>query len=109
MTGNPDLQAEHYRRIRQNPRFAALTRTRSRISWWLTAVVLAGYFLFMAIAAGRPELLHLPLYPGSHLSLGIPLGTLLLLVSWLLTGWYVHRANRHFDRLSDSIIQESQA
>ncbi|MGE8409169.1 MAG: DUF485 domain-containing protein [Pseudomonas sp.] len=108
MTCMPDPLAEHYRRIRQNPKFIALARTRSRTSWWLSALVLAGYFLFMGIAAVRPDLLHQPLYPGSHLSLGFPLGTLLLLVSWLLTGWYVHRANHHFDRLGDSIIKESQ-
>ncbi|MDH4582819.1 DUF485 domain-containing protein [Pseudomonas sp. BN415] len=104
----PDPHAEHYRRIRQNPKFIELTRTRSRTSWLLSALVLAGYFLFMGVAAMRPELLQQPLYPGSHLSMGIPLGTLLLLTTWLLTGWYVHRANKHFDRLGDSIITESQ-
>lgn len=108
MTCMPDPHAEHYRRIRQNPKFIALTRTRSRTSWWLSALVLAGYFLFMGVAAIRPELLHQPLYPDSHLSMGIPLGTLLLLATWLLTGWYVHRANSHFDRLGDSIVKESQ-
>ncbi len=108
MTCMPDPHTEHYRRIRQNPKFIELTRTRSRTSWLLSALVLAGYFLFMGVAAMRPELLQQPIYPGSHLSMGIPLGTLLLLATWLLTGWYVHRANNHFDRLGDSIITESQ-
>ncbi|MCY1446266.1 Inner membrane protein YjcH [compost metagenome] len=63
----------------------------------------------MALAACRPDLLHLPLYPGSHLSLGLPLGALLILACWLLTGWYVHRANTHYDSLSEQIVKESQA
>ncbi|MNY62429.1 Inner membrane protein YjcH [compost metagenome] len=54
-------------------------------------------------------MLHLPLYPGSHLSLGLPLGALLIIVTWLLTGWYVHRANTRYDTLSEQIIKESQA
>ena len=109
MSSTPEDQSEHYRRIRQNPRFIALTRSRARTSWWLTLSVLASYFLFMGVAAIRPDLLHRPLYAGSHLSLGIPLGALLILVTWILTGWYVHRANTHFDRLGNSIIEESQA
>ncbi len=100
--------ADHYRRIRQDPRFIELSRARSRTSWWLSLAVLSSYFLYMGIAAVRPDLLHLPLYPGSHLSLGIPLGALLIVAGWLLTGWYVRRANRHYDELSEHIIQESQ-
>lgn len=105
----PDPLAEHYRRIHQNPRFQALTRARTRISWRLSAVVLAAYFLFMGVAALQPQFLHQQLYPGSHLSLGLPLGALLLLLSWLLTAWYVHRANNHFDRIAASIVKENQA
>ncbi|MFK8333023.1 DUF485 domain-containing protein [Pseudomonas sp. BJa5] len=103
-----DTPVEHYRRIRENPRYIALARARSRLTWWLSALVLASYFLFMGVAAARPDLLHLPLYPGSHLSLGIPLATLLIVVAWLLTAWYVHRANSHFDHVSASIVKESQ-
>lgn len=104
-----DPPVEHYRRIRENPRYIALARARSRLTWRLSILVLAGYFLFMGVAAVRPDLLHLPLYQGSHLSLGIPLATLLIVIAWLLTAWYVHRANTHFDRLSASIVKESQA
>ncbi|MFD2643641.1 DUF485 domain-containing protein [Pseudomonas japonica] len=109
MTRTSDPHVEHYQRIRQNPRFLALSRARSRTSWRLSAVVLAAYFLFMGVAAVNPQFLHQPLFPGSHLSLGLPLGALLLLASWLLTAWYVHRANQHFDPIGASIIEESQA
>ncbi|BAU74661.1 DUF485 domain-containing protein [Metapseudomonas furukawaii] len=109
MSSTPESTADHYQRIRQDPRFIALVRSRSRTSWRLTLLVLATYFLFMGVAAIRPDLLHLPLYPGSHLSLGLPLGALLILITWLLTGWYVHRANTHYDRLGQRIIEESQA
>ncbi|MDH4559096.1 DUF485 domain-containing protein [Pseudomonas sp. BN417] len=109
MSSTTEPHTLHYSRIRQNPRFIALSRSRSRTTWILSALVLAAYFLFMALAACLPEVLHLPLYPGSHLSLGLPLGALLILTTWLLTGWYVHRANTRYDSLSEQIVKESQA
>ncbi|MNF65722.1 Inner membrane protein YjcH [compost metagenome] len=109
MSSTTEPHTHHYSRIRQNPRYIALARARSRTTWILSALVLAAYFLFMALAACRPDLLHLPLYAGSHLSLGLPLGALLILACWLLTGWYVHRANTHYDSLSEQIVKESQA
>lgn len=108
MTNTPDAITEHYRRIRENPHFKTVVQARSRLSWRLSALVLCAYFVFMAIAAGVPALLHAPLYPGSHLSIGIPLASLLIVIPWLLTGWYVHRANSHFDRLIAAISEEQQ-
>ncbi|MCY1278920.1 Inner membrane protein YjcH [compost metagenome] len=109
MSSSAEPHSQHCSRIRQNPRFIALSRSRSRTSWMLSALVLAAYFLFMALAACLPEVLHLPLYPGSHLSLGLPLGAVLILATWLLTGWYVHRANTRYDSLSEQIVKETQA
>jgi uncharacterized membrane protein (DUF485 family) len=109
MSSTTDPHTQQYSRIRQNPRFIALSRSRSRTTWILSALVLSAYFLFMALAACLPEVLHLPLYSGSHLSLGLPLGALLILATWLLTGWYVHRANTRYDTLSEQIVKESQA
>lgn len=106
MSDTAEQLCDHYRRIRKNPRFIVLSRSRSRTSWLLSALVLCAYFVFMAVAACLPEVLHTPLYPGSHLTLGMPLGALIILVSWLLTGWYVHRANTRFDSLSEQIVQE---
>lgn len=101
-------QAEHYQRIRENPGFIALINTRSRLTWGLSALVLCSYFSFMAIAACRPQLLQIPLHQSSHLSSGIPIAILLIVMAWLLTGWYVHRANTHFDKLSAKIVEECQ-
>lgn len=105
-TTHPD--ADQYRRILQNPRFQALVQARSRLTWRLSLLVLGTYFVFMGVAACLPGWLHAPLYRDSHLSLGIALACLLILCAWLLTGWYVHRANSHFDSLSARIVQESQ-
>ena len=36
----------------------------------------------------------------------IPVAGAIILVSWLLTGWYVRTANRDFDRLSSALLEE---
>ncbi|MNE95828.1 Inner membrane protein YjcH [compost metagenome] len=85
-----------------------MARARSRITWLLSALVLAVYALFMALAACLPQVLHVPLYAGSHLTWGFPSGALVILVTWLMTGWYVYRANNLYDNLIEQIVKESK-
>ncbi|BAN47279.1 DUF485 domain-containing protein [Metapseudomonas resinovorans] len=96
-------------RIRSNPKFQRLARQRAVLAWSLSAVVLGVYYLFIMLVAFVPGWLHLPLYEGSHLSRGIPLGAAIIVLSWLLTAWYVRSANTRFDSLSAEILQEAQA
>ncbi|MDH4653700.1 DUF485 domain-containing protein, partial [Pseudomonas sp. BN606] len=79
------------------------------LAWSLSALVLAVYYLFIMLVAFVPGWLHLPLYEGSHLSRGIPLGAAIIVLSWLLTAWYVRHANNRFDALSAEILAEGQA
>ncbi|WP_460419190.1 DUF485 domain-containing protein [Pseudomonas sp. microsymbiont 2] len=108
MNITPPSTTQHAQRILADPRFMVLVQTRSKLTWRLSLVVLCAYFAFMGVAACWPTLLHARLHQGSHLSVGIAVSTLLILSGWLLTGWYVHRANTHFDSLSASIVEESQ-
>lgn len=73
----------------------ALARKRDRIGLTLTAVVVLVYFGFLfAVAFARGSLATL-LVPG--LSLGILVGALVIVVSWLLTWVYVRWANGPYD------------
>ena len=97
---------QRYAQIRSNPRFQELVRRRSRLAWSLTAAVLGGYYLFMLIVAFAPRWLHAPLVDGQQLSIGIPVAGAIILVSWLLTGWYVRSANSKFDALGAQLLEE---
>lgn len=97
---------DSYNQIRCNPKFIALSRSRSKLSWLLTFIVLGTYCAYMLLAAYTPQLLHIPLYLGSHLTVGIPMGTFIIIAAWGLTGWYVHRCNTRFDALNAEIIAE---
>jgi uncharacterized membrane protein (DUF485 family) len=73
----------------------ALARARSRIAGALTVVMIAIYFGFISLIAFNRELLARKIVPG--LSVGILLGALVIVASWLLTWFYVRWANTHYD------------
>jgi uncharacterized membrane protein (DUF485 family) len=72
-----------------------LDAARWRMALGLTAAMVALYFGFIALVAYGREVLAIQLVPG--LSLGILLGALVIVVSWMLTWVYVRWANAHYD------------
>jgi uncharacterized membrane protein (DUF485 family) len=77
-------------------RLTAIARRRWRVSLGLTLAMMVLYFGFILLIAYNKPLLAVPLVPG--LTLGILLGALVIVVSWLLTWVYVRWANLHYDR-----------
>ncbi|HEX7939493.1 MAG TPA: DUF485 domain-containing protein [Gemmatimonadaceae bacterium] len=76
-------------------RLRALARTRGRLATVLTITMIVVYFGFIALIAFDGALLGRKV--GSGLSLGIILGALVIVTSWLLTWFYVRWANTHYD------------
>ncbi|HEX6362815.1 MAG TPA: DUF485 domain-containing protein [Albitalea sp.] len=96
-----------YLQVEKDPAFKQLVEKRGRMALALSAVVLIAYYAFMAVVAFAPKLLGTPLYEGSAWTIGAPIGAALIVVSWLLTGWYVSRANGEFDRLTKEIEERN--
>lgn len=99
--------ADVYRRVENDPVFKELVARRSRLAVTLSAIVLVAYYAFMAVVAFAPEMFGQPLWEGSALTIGAPIGALLIIVSWLLTGLYVSRANGEFDRMTQEIVERN--
>jgi uncharacterized membrane protein (DUF485 family) len=72
-----------------------LDAARWRMALLLTAGVVLLYFGFIALVAYGRHILAIQVVPG--LSLGILLGALVIIGSWLLTWVYVRWANTHYD------------
>jgi CTP:molybdopterin cytidylyltransferase MocA/uncharacterized membrane protein (DUF485 family) len=85
-------------------RIRALAAARWRIAITLTAAMIVIYFGFIGLIAFNRDLLALRI--GRGLSLGILLGALVIVASWLLTWVYVRWANRHYDVALDAIGRE---
>ena len=80
----------------RHARLEALAAARWRVALWLTGVMVALYFGFIALVAFNRPLLATLVAPG--LSLGILLGALVIVGAWLLTWIYVRWANTRYDR-----------
>jgi uncharacterized membrane protein (DUF485 family) len=73
----------------------------------LTATMVVLYFGFVLLVAyGRP-LLAVQMVPG--LTLGILLGALVIVVSWILTLVYVRWAARHYDPRVEALSRGEEA
>jgi uncharacterized membrane protein (DUF485 family) len=79
----------------RDARLRALGAARWRRALWLTAAMIVLYFGFIALIAFDKTLMGRLLAPG--LSLGIVLGALVIVLSWLLTYSYVNWANTYYD------------
>jgi uncharacterized membrane protein (DUF485 family) len=80
---------------------AALDAARWRIALSLTAVAIAIYFGFILLVAYGKPLLGRLIRPG--LSVGIALGSFVIVSSWVLIWIYVRWANRHYDAAIDRL------
>jgi len=73
----------------------AVSAARWRIAASLTIAMMVAYFGFILLVAFNKPLLATAIAPG--LSLGILLGALVIVASWVLTWIYVRWANTHYD------------
>jgi uncharacterized membrane protein (DUF485 family) len=85
----------------RDAKLEALAAARTRVAGALTAAMIAVYFGFILLIAFARPLLATLLAPG--LSLGILLGAVVIVVSWLLTLGYVLWANRRYDAALDEL------
>lgn len=101
------MYADIYNQIKADPEFKALVKKRRKFSLLLTFIILAVYFSFILTIAYAPALFSMPLGEKSVTTVGIPVGIGIILVSFILTGIYVRRANNDFDlileRLKDDL------
>lgn len=79
----------------RHARLKALAAARGRVAAALTAGMVLIYFGFIGLVAFARPVLSRVLVPG--LTLGIALGALVIVASWLLTLWYVRWANLRYD------------
>jgi uncharacterized membrane protein (DUF485 family) len=92
--------------ITAHPRYRELIGARKRFAWTLTAIILFIYYGFILVIAFAPQWLGSPVAAGMTMTVGIPVGILIILSAFILTGIYVARANGQFDRLTKEIQED---
>jgi uncharacterized membrane protein (DUF485 family) len=100
------MQPELAQKIQDSPQFQELVTRRNRLAWSLAIIVLVVYYTYILVIAFNPSVFGTPISSDSVITIGIPIGAGIILMSWLMTGLYVNRANNVYDELTDRIVRE---
>lgn len=103
------MSSAMYERMRSNPKFHQLVKTRGRFAWTLAITVLAAFYGFVMLVAFRGSFLAQPVAEGAALTWGVAFGSTIFVSFWILTALYVRRANTEFDALTEEIVKEARA
>ncbi len=98
-----------YQRIENSAHFRELVEKRQRFAILLSIIMLVIYVGFILLIAFAPGWLGTPLYAGTSVTRGIPIGVGVIVISFVLTAVYVWRANGEFDRLTHAMLREVNA
>lgn len=102
------MTTDSVERIKRHPLYSELVNKRKRFAWILTILMLFIYYGFILLIAFAPQVLAVPLSAGTVTTIGIPVGVVIIISAFVLTGIYVVRANGEFDRLTQSIREDLQ-
>jgi uncharacterized membrane protein (DUF485 family) len=96
------MEQDLVRRIKSDPNYQKLVKTRTSYGWKLTWAVMIMYYGFTALNAFDKEFMASKI-GGGVMSWGVPLGLLVILFTVAVTAIYVRRANDEFDTLTEAI------
>lgn len=102
------MEQDMVRRVKNDPNYQKLVKTRSSYGWKLTWAVMIVYYGFTLLNAFDKPFMASKIGDGV-MSWGVPLGLFVILFTVAVTGIYVRRANREFDALTDAIHKNAAA
>jgi len=92
--------------IQKNPKYQQLVTERRSLGLWLSAAMCVIYFGFILLVAFAPGFLGASL-TGGVTTVGIVVGLAVIVAAFLLTAFYVVRANGTYDALTQDIVREA--
>ena len=94
------------RRIEADPNYQKLVSERKSFGWTLAIITLVLYYGYIAIVAFAPQTIATRVW--GDITIGIIMGVALILLSIILTGIYVLRANSQYDDLTRAIVNAAK-
>ena len=91
-------------KIKNNPSYKELVETRSAYAWKMTIAMLVVYYAFILTIAFAPQVLGTSM--GGVMTIGIPIGIIIIFFSFIMAGLYTRRANSEFDDLTKKVKDE---
>lgn len=96
-----------YEHMRTNPKFQELVTRRGRFAWTLAIIVLTMFYGYVLTIAFNPTALGRPVAEGSMLTIGVAVELFMFIFFWVLTAFYVRRANNEFDAMTQDLIRDA--
>ena len=96
------MNKEIYEKVRNNPKYIELVKKRSSFAWKLSLLILSVYYAFIMAIAFSPDILGKTI-GNSVTTIGMPMGFMIIILCFILTGIYTRRANNEFDKLTNEI------
>jgi uncharacterized membrane protein (DUF485 family) len=107
---HPEL-ADHghvdFRAVQNTTQFQELRRTHRSFVFPWTVVFIVWYFLYVILAAYAPEFMATKLW--GNINVGLVIGLLQFVSTFVITGLYVSFANRKLDPQATAIREELEA
>lgn len=91
-------------KISTHPQYLELKAKRSAFGWWLTLAMMVVYYGFVMLVAFNKPFLSQRLGDGV-MTVGIPIGFGVIVFTVVITAFYVLRANKQYDELTDAVRQ----
>lgn len=89
-------------RIKGDPNYQTLVKERSSFGWTLAILMLALYYGYITLVAFAPGVIAAKV--SGSITVGILMGAGLILLSVVLTGIYIARANSRYDELNRAVV-----
>lgn len=99
------MEQSKIEKIKSLPQYHQLVKERSSLAWTLSIAMLVVYYGYILLLAFDPDFFK-NIVSGQYISIGFPVGVAIIVFSFLLTGYYVKKANSDFDKLTDEIKKE---
>ena len=99
------MTQEQVQQIKNNPKYKELVSKRSKFAWTLSVIMMVVYYAFIMLIAFSPETLGTKTGDGMT-TVGIPVGIGIIIFAFVLTGYYVKRANTEFDGLLKDVKKD---
>lgn len=94
------------KRVLNHPDFKKMEREKNTLSWFFSILIFAIYVVYILYIGINPELFGQTVTEDSNITWGIYAGLFVILLSILLTGIYVRKANGDFDDVTERVIKE---
>jgi uncharacterized membrane protein (DUF485 family) len=104
-TGHAPADESTYARIQQSERFIELRRKRRNLVFSLAALFLGWYFLYVLLADYAHDFMSKTI-GGSNITIGLIMGLLQFVSTFVITTVYVRYANTHLDPVAEEIRTE---